>query len=47
MIPKNGLFSIKKYRDGEIDIDTSLLEWDVDKGHIEEVGNKFFGSTEY
>ena len=33
----------QKYRDGEIDIDMSLLEWDVDRGHIEEVGSKFFG----
>jgi len=37
----------QKYRDGEINIDMSLLEWDVDRGHIEEVGSKFFGDTEY
>jgi hypothetical protein len=37
----------QKYRDGEIDIDMSLLEWDVDRGHIEEVGSKFFEANEY
>ena len=37
----------QKYRDGEINIDMSLLDWDVDRGHIEEVGSKFFGDLEY
>ena len=37
----------QKYRDGEIDIDMTLLEWDVDRGYIEEVGSKFFGDSEY
>ena len=37
----------QKYRDGEIDIDMSLLEWDVDRGYIEEVGSKFFEDSEY
>ena len=37
----------QKYRDGELDIDMSLLEWDVDRGYIEEVGSKFFESDEY
>ena len=32
---------------GEIDIDMSLLEWDVDRGHIEEVGSKFFEDSAY
>jgi replicative DNA helicase len=37
----------QKYRDGEIAIDMSLLEWDVDRGYIEEIGSKFFEANEY
>jgi hypothetical protein len=37
----------QKYRDGEIDIDMSLLAWDVDRGYIEEIGSKFFKDDEY
>ena len=41
------LIQYQKYRDSEITVDTSLMEWNVDKGHIEEVGSKYFDNKEY
>jgi hypothetical protein len=41
------LIQYQKYRDSEMTIDTSILEWDVDRGCIQEVGSKFFGQDEY
>ena len=41
------LIQYQKYRDSEINVDTSLLEWNVDRGHIEEVGSKYFDKKEY
>ena len=44
---KKRIIQYQKYRDSEISVDTSLFEWDVDAGHIEEVGAKFFSDSEY
>ena len=41
------IIQYQKYRDSEITVDTSLMEWNVDKGHIEEVGSKYFDNKEY
>ena len=41
------LIQYQKYRDSEITVDTSLMGWNVDKGHIEEVGSKYFDNKEY
>ena len=41
------IIQYQKYRDSEITVDTSLMEWNVDKGHIEEVGSKYFHNKEY
>ena len=41
------LIQYQKYRDSEITVDTSLMEWNVDKGHNEEVGSKYFDNKEY
>jgi len=37
----------QKYRDSEISVDMSMLSWEVDRGHIEEVGSKYFSQDEY
>ena len=41
------IIQYQKYRDSDITVDTSLMEWNVDKGHIEEVGSKYFDNKEY
>ena len=37
----------QKYRDGILPSDTSLLRWDVDKGHIEEINESISEEIEF